>query len=91
MRQMAGTLLSLTEGVPVHDALAVCAAIHPQVLQDVKRCNMHVDLGKGYAYGRTVIDTRDCEYSEAANVSFAMGADRERFVNWVMDTLEKKA
>ncbi len=82
---------AVTEGVPVHDALAVCAAIHPQVLQDVKRCNMHVDLGKGYAYGRTVIDTRDCEYSEAANVSFAMGADRERFVNWVMDTLEKKA
>lgn len=80
---------AVKDGVPVHDALAVCSALYPQVLRDVKLCNMHVDLGKGYAYGRTVIDTRDCEYSEPANIAFAMGADRELFSKWVIDTLKK--
>lgn len=81
---------SVTEGVPVHDALALCAVLHPEILQNVKHCNMHVDLGKGYAYGRTVVDTRDCEFSEPANVYFSLSADRELFVKWVIDTLRNE-
>ncbi len=77
----------LDDGVPVHDALALCAVLYPEVLK-ASPYNMHVDLGKGYAYGRTVIDTRDAKDSEAPNVLFARGADRELFIKWVIDTLK---
>lgn len=77
----------LDDGVPVHDALALCAVLHPEVLKTPREYNMHVDLGKGYAYGRTVIDTRNSKGSESPNVLFARDADKDLFVKWVIDTL----
>ena len=42
-------------GAALHDPLALCAAAHPEVLTDVWDTSCHIDLGRGYAYGETVL------------------------------------
>ena len=41
-------------GAALHDALAVCALVHPEVLK-IEDVSCHVDLGHGFAYGETVL------------------------------------
>ena len=76
-------------GAPLHDALAVCAVIHPEVLKNVLHCNMHTDISRGFAYGQTIIDRRIRVTPEPLNTYFALGADKEYFYNWLIDVLEK--
>ncbi|MCI8453089.1 MAG: nucleoside hydrolase [Lachnospiraceae bacterium] len=77
------------KGAPIHDALAVCAVLHPEVLKNVLHCNCHVDISRGYAYGQTIIDRRERVHPEPLNCYFALDADREMFYNWMIDVLEK--
>ena len=77
------------QGAPVHDALAVCAVLHPEVLRDVLHCNCHVDISGGYAYGQTIVDRRLQRNPEPQNCYFALSADRELFFNWMYDNLKK--
>ena len=77
------------KGAPIHDALAVCAVLHPEVLKNVLHCNCHVDISRGYAYGQTIVDRRERVNPEPLNCYFALNADREMFYNWVVDVLEK--
>ena len=76
------------KNAPVHDALAVCAALHPEVLKDVPDCNVHVDIGGGYAYGQTVVDRRIRVIEEEQNCRFALGADRDFFFRWIYSVLK---
>ncbi len=77
------------KGAPIHDALAVCAVLYPEVLKNVLHCNCHVDISRGYAYGQTIIDRRIRVNPEPLNCYFALDADREMFYEWMIDVLEK--
>ncbi len=77
------------QGAPLHDALAVCAVLYPEVLKNVLHCNCHVDISRGYAYGQTIIDRRERVHPEPLNCYFALDADRELFYNWMVEVLEK--
>jgi len=76
-------------GAPLHDALAVCALVHPECLKDVVHYNCHTDISKGWAYGETIIDKRIRVNPEPKNCYFAHGANKEVFYNWLIEVLEK--
>ena len=80
-----------TTGVPLHDALAVCAVLCPGVLTEVIECNCHVDISGGYAYGRTIIDTRRKKPPEPTNCKYALNADAQKFFCWIKNVLEQNA
>lgn len=77
------------KAAPIHDALAVCALIHPECLKDVLHCNCHTDISRGYAYGQTIVDRRIRVNPEPLNCYFAQGAERDVFFNWMVEVLEK--
>ena len=73
----------------VHDALALCAVIHPEVLTDVRYCTIHTDISGGFAYGYTILDQRGPRNKEAPNCHFALCADRYYFVDYIYRVLEE--
>lgn len=73
---------------PLHDALAVCAVAHPEVLQEVLFTRVDVDCGGGAADGQTVVDRRGFT-EKPRNVQFACHADTAFFVNWMKEQLKK--
>lgn len=75
-------------GVALHDALAVCSLIHPEVLNDIEFVSCHVDLGRGYAYGETVINRNWENKPMPKNVYYARSADSDIFFNWLYSTLK---
>ena len=77
------------KGAPIHDALAVCAVLHPEVLKNVLHCNVHVDIGGSYGYGQTIVERRIRVIEEEKNCYFALNADRDMFYEWMYDTLKK--
>ena len=76
------------KGAPIHDALAVCAVLHPEVLKNVLHCNVHVDIGGSYGYGQTIVERRIRVIEEEKNCYFALGADRKMFYDWMYETLK---
>lgn len=78
-------------GTAVHDALAVCAVLCPEVLTEVVDCNCHVDISGGYAYGRTILDLRSRRVKEPINCRFALNADGGTFFRWMRRILERDA
>lgn len=82
-------------GVALHDPLAVCAVCHPNVLKDVVDTSCHVDLGRGFAYGETVLgrnymtvkDEKGTVLNLPKNVHYAKSADKEFFFDWLYKTL----
>lgn len=68
---------------PLHDALALCYALHPQCISEKIEAVCHVDLGGGTGYGRTVVDRRANLVSEAPNCTFALAPDRDYFYSWL--------
>jgi len=84
------SLLSSQQGekhIPIHDALAVCSIRYPEVLKTL-HCNCHTDISMGFAYGQTIVDVRPGS-TEPKNCYFAVDADRELFISWIIDVLEK--
>ncbi|MBR2577695.1 MAG: nucleoside hydrolase [Erysipelotrichaceae bacterium] len=84
-------------GVALHDPLAVCAISHPEVLTDVWETSCHVDLGRGFAYGETILGRNyETVYDENGeilslpkNVRYARKADRDFFYKWLYGILKK--
>ncbi len=76
---------------PVHDALAIMAVAHPEVLRDVRECHCDIDISNGTGSGRTIFDLRDRNVPVPPNCKVALSADNEMFVNWVKDVLVKDA
>lgn len=74
--------------VPLHDALAVCSAISPQVLTDKLFTRVDIDCGGGYADGQTLVDTRPYP-DKLPNAWFAMGADEALFREMLFSYLSK--
>ena len=76
--------------VPIHDALAVCAAIDMAVLDDVRFVNVDVDCSGGLCDGQSVCDIEHKDKSAAPNVHLALGANRELFSEILLNTLTRK-
>lgn len=74
--------------IPIHDALALCSVRYPQVLYKERVC-CHTDISRGFAYGQTIIDRRKGVTAPEPNCWFSFGADRELFLSWIIDVLEK--
>ena len=85
-------------GAALHDPLAVCSVVHPEVLTDVWNTSCHIDLGRGYAYGETVLgrnymtfkDEHDRIVDLPKNCKFARKADPDLFFEWLYDILKHK-
>ena len=77
-------------GVALHDPLAVCSLIHPEVLEDVEYVSCHVDLGHGYAYGETVINRNYENCPTPKNCYYAKSANSDIFYKWLYDTLNRQ-
>lgn len=62
---------------PVHDSLAVCAAIDSSVITEYENCHVRIALN-GIAEGRTIIDRREkpCEF----NCKFAVKASHDKYM-----------
>ena len=86
-------------GAALHDPLALCAAAHPEVLTDVWDTSCHIDLGRGYAYGETVLGRNYMQikgedgmlHDLPKNVHYARKADRDYFFHWLYDILSSAA
>ncbi len=76
------------DSAPVHDALAVCAVVHPEVLKNLLFTRVDVDISGGFADGQTIVDPRT--YTDRPrNAYFAMDADRDLFAGWMMDCIRR--
>ena len=75
------------KGAPIHDALAVCALLDESVLKDVREVNAHVDISGGFADGQTCIDMRQTVLKDKPNCRIALGADRHKFADILVDVL----
>lgn len=77
---------ALPDSAPLHDALAVAAAIDPLVLCNVQLMRVDVDFSGGFADGQTICDTRAFP-DRKPNVDVALGADRDRFTDMLLPLL----
>ena len=75
-------------GTPLHDALAVCYVLQPEVIIEMIETTCHVDISGGIAYGQTVLDLRGKLNPEPYNCKFALKADKDYFYNWMVGILE---
>ncbi len=84
-----GAVKGASVGAAIHDALAVCAVLHPEVLTDVDFTSCHVDLGRGYAYGETVLSRNYKNgVTMPANCYYGRAADSDFFFNWMLSVLK---
>ncbi len=74
---------------PVHDALAVCSAIDPSILE-THFIPVDVETGGELSVGRTVCDFR-FRGGRPANVHFAMDADEPKFNRMLLEILGRTA
>lgn len=76
--------------VPIHDALAVCAAIDERVLEDVRFVNVDIDISGGISDGQSVCDVEFKDKSKKPNVYVALSANKEYFAKVLRSILVKK-
>ena len=69
----------------IHDALALCYVLDPEVLRDVREVHCEIGL-RDFSDGQTIIDPRF--YDEPHNCLFAYDADRKRFINMMTEILK---
>jgi inosine-uridine nucleoside N-ribohydrolase len=69
---------------PVHDAVCVAHLVEPDVIR-VREAHVDVELNGELTRGRTVGDFRPIP-ATSANVKWAFGADRERFLELLLAT-----
>lgn len=79
--------LDVPFAAPVHDPLAVCAVINPDVLKDVRHVFYDVDFSGGAADGQTIFDVCSRYKHEEKNAYVALDADRELFVKMLKEIL----
>ncbi|MGY0162305.1 nucleoside hydrolase [Edwardsiella tarda] len=73
--------------VPIHDALAVCAAIDEKVLADVRYINVDIDINGGVCDGQSVCDVENKDKHKKPNVYVALSANKEYFSEILKKTL----
>lgn len=73
--------------VPIHDALAVCAVIDPDVLQNVVHTYVDIDIAGGAADGMSICDVDKRYKDKKPNARVALSADKDRFSRMVKEIL----
>lgn len=72
--------LDASDGVPIHDALAVCALLNPDVLAELMDVHVDISFSPGITDGMSLCDVgrrnKDCK----PNAIVAQSANRELFV-----------
>jgi inosine-uridine nucleoside N-ribohydrolase len=76
-------------GVPVHDALALCAIIDPTIIT-TQLIPVDIEVQSDLSVGRSVCDFRP-RTDRRPNVHFAVDADEPRFVAMLLDILSRTA
>ena len=79
--------LDVPFAAPVHDPLAVCAVINPDVVTNVHHVFYDVDFSGGAADGETIFDVCERYKHEKKNAYVALGANRELFVQMLKENL----
>ncbi len=72
------TIQGMEGRAPLHDALALCAAIDDSVLRNVRAARVDVDFGGGICDGMSVMDSRP-HSGKRPNASVALGCNQQRF------------
>lgn len=75
--------------VPIHDALAVCAVLNPDVLKDVVETYVDIDVAGGAADGMSICDLDKRYKDQKPNAKVALSADKEVFRRMVKEILGK--
>ena len=76
------------DSAPIHDALAVCAVVHPEVITKSIFTRVDIDISGGLADGQTIVDPRT--YTDRPrNADFALDADRDLFARWMMACIQR--
>lgn len=73
---------------PVHDALAVCALIEPDVLTSIMNVNVDISISPGITDGMSLCDVEGRDRERKPNACVAKGADREKFIALMKRILE---
>lgn len=74
--------------VPVHDALAVCAAINPDVLENVRFVHVDIDISGGICDGQSICDVGNKGKKTVPNVNVALSANKELFAAMLKSVLK---
>ncbi len=74
-------------GVPIHDVVAVAQVVDPTLMES-EHCGVRVDTAQDLGRGRTVVD-RHGVTDWPKNVHVGFGLDRDRFVNLLLDRLDR--
>jgi inosine-uridine nucleoside N-ribohydrolase len=74
------------DGSPMHDPVCIAHLIDPTLL-DVRDAFIEVDCTTGPSWGRTNVDWRSREHSEAPNAKVALDIDGERFAELVVERI----
>jgi inosine-uridine nucleoside N-ribohydrolase len=72
---------------PIHDALAVCALIDPEVLKSCIHVNMDISFSPGITDGMSLFDKGGRDKTREPNAIVAMSADRKKFVNMLKEVI----
>lgn len=78
--------LDATDGVPIHDALAVCALLNPDVLTDRMEVHVDISISPGITDGMSLCDVGRRNKNRKPNAMVAQSANRELFVE-MLNTL----
>lgn len=73
--------------VPVHDALAVCAVLKPEILKQVVSVHADIDIGGGASDGQSIFDVDKRIKRAVPNVKVALSADKALFVAMLKEIL----
>ena len=74
------------EGAPVHDAVAVAALIHPEIME-MKDLYVEVETEGDFCKGATVADFRGV-LGKAPNAKVIMGIDRKAFADLLVEAVK---
>jgi inosine-uridine nucleoside N-ribohydrolase len=72
---------------PIHDVLAVCSLIDPDVLKSCINVNMDISFSPGITDGMSLFDIEGRDRNRKANAIVARGANREKFVDLLKQLL----
>jgi inosine-uridine nucleoside N-ribohydrolase len=72
--------LDASDGVPIHDALAVCALLDPEVLNDLMEVHVDISFSPGITDGMSLCDVGRRNKDLKPNAIVAQSANREKFV-----------
>lgn len=73
--------------VPIHDALAVCAVIDANVLQDVTSTYVDIDIAGGASDGMSICDIDKRYKDKEENAKVALSADKDLFAKMVKEIM----